>query len=113
MSVNEVEQINRLKDWESVTRGYLNDLSAGLEVLKIAPLNEEERSQKFELKQRLVRVLVEKIVISKDRQIEITIAMDLLKIIASQENAVQIQLVGTYTHTLTSRIHPHPSGCDI
>ncbi len=97
-----LENIDRLKDWEAITRNYLTDLSAGLEWLKIAPLNEEERSQKFEMKQRLVRVLVEKIVISKDRQIEITIAMDLLRIIASQASAVQIQLVGTYNRTQSS-----------
>lgn len=80
-----------MKDWESVTGGYFNDLSAGLEWLKIAPLNEEERIQKFQLKQRLGRVLVEKIVIGKDRKIETTIALDLLGIIAAQSNAVKIQ----------------------
>jgi len=42
-----------LKDWESISRSYFKDLSAGLEWLIIAPLNEEERIQKFQLKQRL------------------------------------------------------------
>lgn len=86
-----------MKDWESITRGYFNDLSAGREWLKIAPLNEEERIQKFQLKQRLVRVLVEKIVVGKDLQIQITLALDLLRIIAEQAKTVNIQPVGTYT----------------
>jgi len=47
-------------------------------------------------------VLVEKIVIDKDRQISITIAMDLLKIIAAQSRAVHIQSAGTYTRTYDS-----------
>ncbi|MHC1740156.1 MAG: recombinase family protein [Anaerolineaceae bacterium] len=105
---NELEQVDRLKNWESITIDYLKELSAGLEWLKIAPLNEEERIQKFQLKQRLVRVLVEKIVIGKDRKIEITIAMDLLGIIAAQSTAVQIQSVGTYTHKPTCRVRRRP-----
>jgi len=99
---NEVLQTKRLKDWEEITKDYLNDLKAGLEWLKIAPLNEEERVQKFNLKQRLVRVLVEKIVIGKDRQITITLALDLLGIIAAQSKAVNIQQAGTYTRRRSS-----------
>lgn len=99
---NEFQQIDKLKDWESITRSYFNDLSAGLEWLKTAPLNEEERIQKFQMKQRLVRVLVEKIVISKDLEIQITLALDLLRIIAEQANAVHIQSGGTCNHTYDS-----------
>lgn len=94
---SELETMNQLKDWEEITRNYLSDLSSGLEWLKIAPQDDEERKKKFELKQRLVRVLVEKIYIGQDRKIEVTIAMDLLGIIASQAQGVQIQSVGTYS----------------
>ncbi len=62
-------------------------------MVKKAPLNEEERIQKFQLKQRLVRVSVEKIVIGKGRTIDVTIALDLLRIIKPDSNAVQIQSV--------------------
>jgi DNA invertase Pin-like site-specific DNA recombinase len=107
---NEIEQIDKLKDWESITRDYFKDLSAGLEWLKIAPQNEEERIQKFQLKQRLVRVLVEKIVVGKDRQIQITLALDLLRIIAEQAKAVNIQSVGTCIRTRSFPCAQHPRG---
>ncbi len=86
---------DKLKDWELITKEYLENLSESLDWLNEAPLDEEERVKKFQMKQKLVRVLVEKIVIDKDRQISITIAMDLLKIIAAQARAVHIQSVGT------------------
>lgn len=107
---NEVLQTNRFKDWEGITREYLNDLKAGLKWLKSAPLDEEERIQKFNLKQRLVRVLVEKIVIGKDRQITITMALDLLGIIAAQSQTVNILQVGTYTRKRSSPCALHPRG---
>jgi len=86
-----IDNASRVKDWESITTNYLTDLKAGLDWLNKAPLNEEERGKKFQMKQRLVRVLVEKILINKDRHISITIAMDLLKIIAAQSRDVHIQ----------------------
>jgi hypothetical protein len=107
---SEVLQTNSLKDWEEITLEYLNNLKAGLEWLKTAPLNEEERVQKFNLKQRLVRVLVEKIVIGKDRQITITLALDLLRIIAAQAQTVNIQPAGTYSRKRSSPCALHPRG---
>lgn len=65
--------------------------------------------EKFQLKQRLVRVMVEKIVIGKDRKIEITIAMDLLGIIAAQSTAVQIQSVGIYSRRRSCPARHHRS----
>jgi hypothetical protein len=73
------------------------NLTSGLDWLKTPPRNDEEVKEKFLLRQRLVRVLVERIIIGKDRKIQITIAIDLLKIINTQSNLKQIQLVGTYT----------------
>jgi len=104
---HDVDRVGRLKDWESITKDYLKGLSVGLDWLDEAPLSEEERVEKFQMKQRLVRVLVEKIVIDKDRQISITIAMDLLKIIAAQSRAVHIQSAGTYTHRPESLFSHH------
>ena len=105
---HDVDRVGRLKDWESITKDYLEELSVGLDWLNEAPLSEEERVEKFQMKQRLVRVLVEKIVIGKDRQISITIAVDLLKIIAAQSNAVHIQSVGIYTRTPGCPSSPRP-----
>lgn len=106
----EIDRVGRLKDWESITKNYLADLSEGLDWINKAPLSEEERVEKFQMKQKLVRVLVEKIVIDKDRHIFITIAMDLLKIIAAQSRAVHIQSVGTYTRTPKFPSFPRPRG---
>lgn len=99
---------DKLKDWELITKEYLENLSESLDWLNEAPLDEEERVKKFQMKQKLVRVLVEKIVINKDRQISITIAMNLLKIIAAQARAVHIQSVGTYTHIPKCPSSPRP-----
>jgi len=107
---HDVDRVGRLKDWESITKDYLEELSVGLDWLNEAPLSEEERVEKFQMKQRLVRVLVEKIVIGKDRQISITIAVDLLKIIAAQSNAVHIQSVGICSRTPKSPFSRHLRG---
>lgn len=106
----ELEKIDKLKDWETITKNYLADLSEGLDWLKKAPLSEEERVEKFQIKQRLVRVLVEKIVIGKDGQIQITIALDLLGIIAAQARAVNIQSVGTCIRTRSCPSSQRPRG---
>jgi len=83
--------MNHLQDCEEITRNYLSDLSSDLEWLIIAPQDEEEQKKKFELEQGVIRVLIEKIYIGKDCQIEVTIVLYLLGIIVSQANGVQIQ----------------------
>jgi len=108
----EVDITSKLKDWEGITKNYLENLTEGLDWINKAPLSEEERVEKFQVKQKLIRVLVEKIVIDKDRHISITIAMDLLSIIAAQSRAVHIQPAETYTRTPGSPSSPHlPAAC--
>ena len=80
----EASDLAALTDWEEVTREYLSDLAGGLDWLNAAPQNDEERHQKFLLKRRLVRLLVEKVEIEKDRKIEVILQLDILKLLAER-----------------------------
>ena len=83
-----------------MTREYLSELATGLEWLNAAPQNDEERHQKFLLKRRLVRLLVEKIELGKDRHIEVVLQLDVLKLLAERANqpAAKVWTARTYTH---------------
>ena len=95
----EASDLAALKDWEEVTREYLSDLAKSLEWLNAAPQNDEEWHQKFLLKKRLVRVLVEKVEMGKDRQIKVILELDPLKLLAERasQGAAKVWPAGTYT----------------
>ncbi len=105
----EADDIAALEDWEETTREYLSDLASGLKWLNAAPQNNEERHQKFLLKRRLVKLLVEKVEIGKDRQISVNLQLDPLKLLAERANrpAAKVWQVGTYTRTPASPVRRH------
>jgi hypothetical protein len=102
----EITHLVNLDDWESKTREYLNDLRAGLEWLNAVPNNDEERHQQFELKRRVVKTLVEKVMINKEREMRVVFRLDLKMLLA--EGASYRGEVGTYTHTRSCRGHRRP-----
>jgi site-specific DNA recombinase len=74
--------INALDSWEAKFEEYLADLRAGITELKdAAPQNEEERHNLFLLKKQVVDTLVERVTISKNREINVEIRLDLLAIL--------------------------------
>ena len=108
----EASDLAALTDWEAVTREYLSNLAEGLDLLNAAPQNDEERHQKFLLKRRLVRLLVEKVEIEKDRKIEVILQLDVLKLLAERAKgpAAKVWTAGTYTRIPASRARPRPGG---
>ena len=74
--------INALNDWEAEFTVYLADLRAGIDELKsAAPQNDEERRAVFLLKKQTIDTLVERVPISKNREIKVEIRPNLLAIL--------------------------------
>ncbi len=95
----EASTLAALTDWEGVTREYLFTLTEELDRLNAAPQNDEERHLKFALKRRLVRLLVEKVGMGRDRDIAVILQLDPLALLAERANqgAAKVPRVGTYT----------------
>jgi hypothetical protein len=74
--------INALNNWEEKFEEYLADLQAGVVELKeAAPQNEEEQHRLFLLKKQVLDTLVEEVKINKNRELNVVIRLDLLKIL--------------------------------
>jgi len=106
--------INALDNWEEKFEEYLADLQAGVVELKeSAPQNEEERHRLFLLKKQVVDTLVEEVKIKRNRELEVVMRLDLLKILdqdAGLENltpAAYSRRGEIYTHTQSARAHRH------
>jgi hypothetical protein len=74
----------------------LEDIRLGLESLNTAPQTDEERREQFELKKRIVKTLVGRVTIHKDRSLEITYRLNLLEILGGHF-VDQVREAGTYT----------------
>lgn len=107
---NEASKIAALTNWEDIAKEYIQSVSSALEWLNAAPQNGEERHLIFEQKKMIVKRLIERIIIQKDREITVVFQLDLIEII-NQATAVQSQSAGTCSHIQSYRVHRHPSGC--
>lgn len=114
-SLGQAISINALNDWEAKVEEYFADLQAGIEGLKnAAPLLEEEQHEIFQLKKQVVNTLVDRVTINRDRELTVTLRLNLLKILegGSNSGAVHLGEFGIYTHTQSSPAHPrHPASC--
>ena len=81
--------LNNLGDWEAVMAEYFDDLREGLSSLNVAPETEEERKEKFELKRQIVLNLVEKVIIGRDRKLNVYIRIDLLKFLRGEFSEIK------------------------
>ena len=96
-----VNIINALNDWEAKVEEYFADLQAGIDELKnAAPLTEEEQHEIFQLKKQVVNTLVDRVTVNRDRELTVTLRLNLLKILegGSNSGAVHLGQFGTYTH---------------
>ena len=92
--------INALNDWEAKVEEYFADLQAGIDGLKnAAPLSEEEQHEIFQLKKQVVNTLVDRVTINRDRELSVTLRLNLLKILegGSNSGAVHLGEFGIYT----------------
>ncbi len=93
MSIQEVRlkgELNSLKEtidehllngWEDRVREFLDDLREGFAVLDGTSDSPEEQGQILLLKRRTIEMLVEKVVVDRNRQYEVTIRLDLLNLL--------------------------------
>lgn len=99
-SLGHAISINSLKNWEAKVTEYLADLQAGVDGLKNADLQtDEDRQECFRLKNRIVKTLVERVTIDKDRELTVTIRLNLLDITEAEpvSGAVHLDKSGIYT----------------
>jgi site-specific DNA recombinase len=67
-----------LIDWEAKVVQFLDDLKDGIQALNDDPENDAEWLEAFELKQQIVQLLVERVTIDINRQLIVTIHLNLL-----------------------------------
>ncbi|MBK7920310.1 MAG: recombinase family protein [Chloroflexi bacterium] len=117
-----IHEMRLLDNWEEVAIEYLTDLHAGLETLNRVPDSDEEKKELFQLKREIVLALVERVLIKKDREIEVIFKLDVLSLLGlhhyntlthtrsagANSPLAQPQSVGTCPHTQSS---PRPRRC--
>jgi len=74
-------------DWELKVVQFLDDLKAGIEALNSDPESDKEWLEAFDLRQQIVHLLVERVNIDINRQLTVTIHLNLLGLLEdSSEN---------------------------
>jgi DNA invertase Pin-like site-specific DNA recombinase len=70
-----------LMDWETKVIEFLADLKDGIQELSDLSVSEEEWLESFDLKKRVVQLLVERVTIDVKRQLTVTIRLNLMELI--------------------------------
>jgi hypothetical protein len=70
-----------LAGWEEKVIQYLDDLRVGIQTLSADVSNDWEWLESFELKQQIVQLLVEKVMIDVNKQLTVTIHLNLLELL--------------------------------
>lgn len=73
-----------LVDWEAKVREFLADLEVGIQDLSDLSVTEEHWLETFDLKKKIVELLVERVTIDANRQLTVTIRLNLMELL--QEN---------------------------
>jgi site-specific DNA recombinase len=79
--VNSWSDVEALDDWEEAVQDYFTDLWCGIESLEDEPTTDEERKELFALKRRAVLSLVERVLMGKDREMQIVFKLDVLSVL--------------------------------
>jgi hypothetical protein len=96
----EIVKLGALEGWEDEAREYLADIQAALEWHnKSAPQSEEERREMFEEKREIVKTLVKRVDITRDRDLQVTFQLNVKAMIEKAAGIIEVQQVGTYNHT--------------
>jgi hypothetical protein len=70
-----------LAGWEEKVIQYLDDLRVGIQALTADASSDQEWLETFELKQQIVQLLVEKVMIDVHKQLTVTIHLNLLELL--------------------------------
>lgn len=86
ISIGQALDFNLLGDWETKVREYLQDLQAGLASLNVIPKTEQEKNEIFNFKRQIVKTLVRKVTIDRNRELKVDISLNLLNLFAYDPN---------------------------
>lgn len=101
-SCQQTIDLKAIEGWEEKVGEYLADLRAGLEWLTVPPQNDEEALKQYEERRWVVQILVERVNISKDRELKVVFKLDVLAILNRLAEISEPMKVGIYTRTPTS-----------
>jgi hypothetical protein len=107
--LSEMVHLAALADWEAQAREYIGGLRSSIEWLNAAPQTDEERREQFEMKRQIVKMLVQKILIDKDKSMRVVFYLDILTLLEQAEVTEQVQTVGTCSRRRSAR-PPLPRG---
>ena len=104
--LSEVAHLAALEDWETQARHYVGSLCSSLEWLNAVPQTDEERREQFETKRQIVEMLVQKVLIDRDKSLRVVFYLDIIALLQQADVTEQVQPVETCTHTQSG--HPPP-----
>ena len=94
----EIVQITDLNNWEQVAREYFLDLRVGIESLNKDPQSEEEKDEIYQFKRKIIKTLVNRVVIDERKNLNVEIKVDVLEMLKQEAtgNISAIQKAETY-----------------
>ena len=101
-----VAHLTAMADWENQARQYIGGLRSSIEWLNAVPQTDEERREQFEMKRQIVQMLVQKVLIAKDKSLRVVFYLDVISLLEQADVTEQVQTVETCSRTQSS--HPHP-----
>jgi hypothetical protein len=109
--LSEIVHLAALADWETRAHRYIGGLRSSIEWLNAAPQTDEERREQFEMKRQIVKMLVQKILINKDKSMRVIFYLDILTLLEQADVTEQVQTVGTCSRRRSGRLLPLPGSC--
>lgn len=92
----------RLENWEEITRQYLEDIRAGLETLHEPVVTEEEERAQFELRRAMVKTLVERVTINREKELAVVFRLNILALL--DRNSARVNYRGEGAKGLVSNL---------
>jgi hypothetical protein len=115
-NLSEVARLSALDEWEDVAREYLASLYDGLEELNTEPETEEEQHELFQMRRKIVLALVEKVLITRDKDQEkkltVIFKLDVRSLLSQiDEESLQIAPGGTCSRRRSALPAHLPGSC--
>lgn len=96
--LSEIVHLAALADWEAQAHRYIGGLRSSIEWLNAAPQTDEELREQFEMKRQIVKMLVQRVLINKDKTLRVIFYLDVLTLLTQADVTEQVQTVGTCSH---------------
>lgn len=96
--VSHIELVD-LGDWEAQITETIDRLRRQIKLLDAEPQTEEARQQQFDLKRRIVEFLVDRVMITKERDLQVVFKVDMTSILTSNQQPDQDKPGETCNHT--------------